>query len=415
MNNSRTLASAFLIVFSFLILIGLVWAVYQFARFNLGGEGFSIQWITVQTFAREGTNPYSNQVTARIRESVPREDAFVADTFPRYTSPLYSGVVILPFTLISDKTLAHTLWMVAQLICIFAILLLLVKLTGWKPAWLGFALFSLFTLFSYHVVVPWLDGGLSIWAVFFFVIALVAIGSNRNEVGGVFLALSVIQPQMVILPVIFSLVWSISKKRTVIILWFLITLILLSVIAIFLVPNWIIDYARLLYNFSKNFPPGTPGIFFTQIWPGLGKQLSWMVSGIAILILTIEWVLAIKKDYRGYLWTICLTLVISHWIGIPTIPANYIELLIPLILIPALLGERWPRGGQWAASFIAIMLFAWEWALYYMNLTGSQPALQINLIFPLPAVLLIGLYWVRWQAIRPRRLLMEELRLSEIN
>jgi hypothetical protein len=41
--------------------------------------------------------------------------------------------------------------------------------------------------------------------------------------------------------------------------------------------------------------------------------------------------------------------------------------------------------------------------------------MQLNLIFPLPLVLLIGLYWVRWWAVKPRRLLIEELRLSETN
>jgi hypothetical protein len=413
LNNSRSLASLFLICFSVLILAGLIWANNRFAHFNIKGEGFSIQWISIQTLEKNGSDPYSNQVTAQIQAAVPRENAFVPDTFPKYTSPLYSGIVVFPFTLIKDKTFAHGLWMTAQMLAVFTILLLMLKLTGWKPASYIFAGFAIFSLFSYHILVPWLDGGLSIWAAFFMILALVSLNSNRYEVGGVFLALSTIQPQMVILPVIYILIWTISKKRPVLILWFFITLILLSVIALFVAPHWIIEYVRLIYQFPQNFPPGSPGIFFNQTLPGLGKQLSWLVSGLTILLLVFEWIISIKKDFRWMIWTVSLTLVLSQWTGIPSTPGNFIALIIPAILVPAMLTERWPRGGQWAAVLLAIVIFSWEWVLFYLDLTSSQPAVQINLIFPLPAILLVGLYWVRWWAIRPRRMLIEELRISE--
>jgi hypothetical protein len=75
--------------------------------------------------------------------------------------------------------------------------------------------------------------------------------------------------------------------------------------------------------------------------------------------------------------------------------------------------ERWPRGGQWVAVLMAVILFIWEWAMYYLDLTGNQPGMQLNLLIPLPLILLIGLYWVRWWVIKPRRMLIEELKLNE--
>jgi len=413
LNQSRSLVPVFVLVVSVLLIAGLVWADYHFARSNISGEGYTVQWISVQSLAKSGANPYSDQVTEKIRLSVPQENAFVKDIYPKYTSPLFSGLLIFPFTQIGDATLAHALWMTGQLIIIFGMSLLCLKITTWKPAWYIFFLFTLFTVFGYHIVMPWLDGGLSIWAAFFMVLALVSLSTNRNEMGGVFLALATVQPQLVILPLIFILIWSISKKRTVLVLWFFITLILFTVIGLFLVPDWIIQYARILYNFSANFPPGSPGVFFTSTSPGLGKQIGWLVSGISVLFLIIEWLLALRKEFRWFLWTVCLTMVISQWIGIPTIPANFIELIIPLTLICAMLSEHWPRGGSWVAVPISILIFVWEWVLFYLDLNGDQPAMQLNLIFPLPAVLLIGLYWVRWWAIKPRRLLIEELHLSE--
>jgi hypothetical protein len=105
--------------------------------------------------------------------------------------------------------------------------------------------------------------------------------------------------------------------------------------------------------------------------------------------------------------------VISQWIGIPTTPSNFSGLIFPLILVCAALAVRWPRGGQWAALIITGLVFIWEWALFYLNITGPEPKMQLNLIIPLPLILLVGLYWVRWWAIKPKRLLIEELRLAE--
>jgi hypothetical protein len=413
LNQSRSWVPAFVVVLFLLLLAGLVWADYRFAQSGVAGEGFSIQYLGIQSLVKAGSDPYGDQVTAQIQQSVAMENAFIIDNYPRFTSPLYSGLVIFPIALIGDRVVAHALWLTAQFVLIFGILLLCLRMTSWKPSWYNFFLFTLCLVFSYHVVVPWLDGGLSIWAAFFLVITLVAIGANRNEVGGVFLALAMVQPQMVILPVAFTIIWCISTKRGVLVVWFFVTLILLSVISLFIVPDWIIQYIRLLYNFSRNFPPGTPGLFFSINFPGLGRQLGWLVSGLAMIILAVEWLLSLRKDFRWFLWTVCLTIVLSQWVGIPVIPMNFIQLIIPFILISAMLTERWQRGGPWSAVMIAAVLFVWQWGIYYLDLHSSQPAMQLNLIFPLPAILLIGLYWVRWWAIKPRRLLIEELRLSE--
>jgi hypothetical protein len=413
LNQPRSLASILVIISFIVLLIGLVWGNYNFAGDNITGEGFSVQWISIRSLITSGNSPYSDQVSVEIQDVVQTESNFAPGNPPKYTSPIYSGVVVLPFALIGNKTLAHALWLTVQLVAFFVILVLGIKLTAWKPVWYVFLLFLVFTIFSYHLIIPWLDGGLSIWATLFLVLGFLAINSDRNELAGISLALSTIQPQMVILVIVFSLIWAASRRRRLLILWFFITLIFLSIVGLFLVPDWIIQYLRLLYKFQQNFPPGTLGALFKSTWPGLGKQLGWLVSGVSALLLLIEWWLALRKDFRWFLWTACLTIVISQWIGIPAIPGNFIGLILPLILISALFIEHWPRGGQWVAVLMAVILFIWEWAMLYLDLTSIQPKMQLNLIIPLPLILLIGLYWVRWWAITPRRLLIEELKLGE--
>ncbi len=414
MNQSRSVASILVILLFIVVLIGLVWGNYQFSEHNVSGEGFFIQWISIHSLVTNGESPYSDPVTVKIQGSVNKENSFAQGSAPRYTSPLYSGALVFPFALIANKNLAHALWLSFQLLAIFAILLLSIKLTNWKPAWYIFLLLSFFTLFSYHVVIPWLDGGLSIWAALFLLLALQAMQQNRNEMAGILFAFSACQPQMVLLPIFFSVIWAASQRRKILIVWFFITLGFISIIGLFLVPDWILQYLRILIKFQQNFPPGSPGTLFTNSWPGLGKQLGWLVSAGSLLILLFEWWMALKKDFRWYLWTVCLTMVISQWIGIPTIPANFAGLILPLILISTMLSERWPRGGDWAAVLMCAILFVWQWAIFWLDITGAQPGMQLNLIIPLPLVLLIGLYWVRWWAIKPRRLLAQELNLGEL-
>jgi len=414
LNRSRSVFIIISLILLIGIAIGLVWGNYQFANKKIGGEGFFVQWIGVRALVIGGNSPYNDLITDQIQSSIRYLSSFVGVNPIKYTSPLFSGVVVIPFALIENKILAHALWLTAQLVAIFIIIVIGLKITGWKPAWYIFLLFSILTVFSFHVFIPWLDGGLSIWAALFMVIAFLAILNQRNEVAGIFLALTAIQPQMTILVIVFTLIWAASKKYKTLHLWFFMTLISFSIIGHFLVPGWIVQYLKLIYSFSENFPMGNPGVLFIDLWPGLGKQIGWMLTGISVVILIIEWFFAIRKDFRWFLWTACLTMVISQWIGIPTIPGNFTGLILPLILISAMLTEHWSNRGQWISVLLAFIIFAWEWAILINDLNSPQPGMQLNLLLPLPLILFIGLYWVRWWAIKPKQLLIEEMRLGEI-
>ena len=71
----------------------------------------------------------------------------------------------------------------------------------------------------------------------------------------------------------------------------------------------------------------------------------------------IEWYLSIKKDFRWFLWVACLTMVISQWIGIPTIPGNFAGLILPLMLVSAMLTERWSNVRAMDICFFSINNF----------------------------------------------------------
>jgi hypothetical protein len=114
------------------------------------------------------------------------------------------------------------------------------------------------------------------------------------------------------------------------------------------------------------------------------------------------------------LWTGSLTLVISQWIGIQTDPGNFILLYLPLVLVFALWVERWGRSGVYVVLVSMALLFFLPWVLFLETVAyGDQPLQHPVMFFPLPLFLLITLYWVRWWGIKPRRLLVDELREYE--
>ena len=222
-----------------------------------------------------------------------------------------------------------------------------------------------------------------------------------------------IQPQVVILFVVFVLVWVGSHRKWGMIAWFAGTLLILGIVAALLVPDWPIQYLRILWNYRDYFAPGTPGYAFSNWWPGLGRQMGWVLGAVVGLVLLVEWWLSLRRDYRWFLWTACLTMTVSLWIGIPVNPDAHVMLNLPLLLILSMFAQRWRRGGIWVAITGVVAVFVWEWGLIYATLGEVDPAMRLGLIFPLPLILLIGLFWVRWWTIHPKRLLIDELRSSE--
>jgi hypothetical protein len=133
---------------------------------------------------------------------------------------------------------------------------------------------------------------------------------------------------------------------------------------------------------------------------------------VTAVILLIEWVLAWGKEYDWFLWTACLTLTISQWIGIQTDPGNFIVLLFPLVLFFVNLENRWGKIANIFSVLIMIGLLIGLWALFLATVQfGDQPVQHPIMFFPLPFVVLCGLYWVRWWAIRPRRPLVEAMKV----
>lgn len=411
--RSSTFPLLALVFVSIVTLGGGIWASYQIASQDVAGGRFWIEWIALRAKVADGISPYSTTVSNRIQDQVGTLYYWTPDSKPVYINPLSSAIITLPFSLISNATLAHTAWLVVQFVVILLTILAGVRFSGWKPAWWFFFFLVLLILLSVRTTVSWYEGSMTIWVAGLSAGILLAIHGKRYELAGILLALSMIQPHVIILFVVFVLIWAGSQRRWVLIFWFFSTLLILIILSVFLVPDWPIQYLRILWNFPKYFPSGTPGFAFQTWWPGMGRQLGWLLSVFLGIILMIEWWLARRSNFRWFLWTACLTLAITPWIGIPVSPDIHVLLSLPFVVVVAMFEERWQKSGKLVVLAFVGSVFIWEWFLVLNTQGYIGSNLGLGLMFPHPLLLLFGLYWVRWWTIRPKRLLVDELRDSE--
>jgi hypothetical protein len=177
------------------------------------------------------------------------------------------------------------------------------------------------------------------------------------------------------------------------------------------IPDWPIQNFREILRYSSYNPPGTPAAIFATWLPATGNRIGWGLSLVVATILIIEWIFTFRKEFRKFLWTACLTLVASQWIGIQTDPGNFIIMFVALGLVFANWEERWGITGRVLTFISMCLLFSIPWLVFINTLTlTDQPHQNPIMFFPLPFLLFIGLYWIRWWVIRPARLVIEDLK-----
>jgi hypothetical protein len=400
-----------LIILISLVLVGLFYANLSFARVSPGGNDFLVHWVGSQELIMTGNSPYTDAVALRIQTIAYGRPAQPGEHELRVAYPIYSALIFAPFALIQDFTFARAAWMTFLEACVFLLAVVSISLTKWKPSWLVLVIYFIFAFIWYHSVRPLINGNAVILVALLITLAFWAISRGQYELAGILLGLATIKPQVVILIWIFITLWGISTRRWKLLAWSYGTVFVLTIIGIIFIPDWILQNFYEVLRYPAYNPPGTPGAAFYEWVPGIGRQLGWGITLIVSVVLIIEWVATWRKDYEWFLWAACLTLVASQWIGIQTDPGNFIVLFFPLVYVMVNSENRWGKNAQIVSVLFMVFITIGLWFLFLSTVQyGDQPQQHSIMFFPLPLILFIGLYWVRWWATRPRRPLVEALK-----
>jgi Zn-dependent protease with chaperone function len=137
-----------------------------------------------------------------------------------------------------------------------------------------------------------------------------------------------------------------------------------------------------------------------NVIPSFGRPLAWIVIIILILAYGYEWNRISEADDRRFYWICCLSLAIAPLLGFRTEIEHLSILIIPLALIFSIVYDRW-KIGTLLTILLLLILFVFPWLMYLLN--PIQFAQEFVFLF-LPVFTIIGLYWIRWWALRPPRL-----------
>ena len=393
-----------------LIIGGLFWANLKYTQKNPGGNDFLVHWVGTRSLLIDGNSPYSDETALKIQTMVYGRAAQPGEHELRVAYPIYSILIFSPFAFIADFNIARAAWMVLLELSIILMFYLSIKLVNWKPNILIFTSVLIFSFTWYHAVRPLINGNAVLLVGLFLVGGILAVKDQQDEVAGILFALSTIKPQVVILPIILVLFWSLANKRYKIISWFMGVVLLLSIAGALLVPDWMLQNLREILRYPGYNPPGNPASALEQLLPGNGNRVGWIISVLSCLLMVGEWIVSLKKGVRGLIWAFCLTLVLSQWSGIQTDPGNFVVVFPAIILIFSVWDERWKKFGSYLIIGLILGLTIVIWALFVNTVEYTyQPVQSPIMFFPVPSILLLCLYWVRWWAIRPPKVWLENI------
>jgi hypothetical protein len=400
-----------LVILILVTLVGLTWVNSNVSLKNPSADSFFVYWRGTRSLLKEGVSPYSEISTAILGQFANLDYPEAPKYSLQATYPLYAEIFFLPLGFISDYILARALWLTFLEVALFVTILVSLRTTEWKPGILLMGLTFIYALFGYHTVGPLLSGSSVILATCLVALAFAAVNAGMDEMAGILFALSTIQPLAVAVLILYVLIWSALSSRWRLFVWLIGSLTVMVGTTMLFMPDWVLQNVRVLIQSPYTNLFDTPGAALIAAFPGFGSRLGWGLTILFGSVLLLEWWASRGKEFRWFLWTACLSLAVSPWTGISSDPSNFILLIIPSLLVFARLDEHWGRRIHPLIILGMVAVLAGFWAFFWGHIEDGIIARQYPLLFiPFPLITLIGLYWVRWWAVRPRKLLIGDLR-----
>lgn len=409
MNAPRaTLTAILLFLLALLVLAGLTWANYRFAVENPGGNDFLARWNGARSWLLEGVSPYDERVSLETQRLIygRAADPEQGEDVAHFVYPLPSMLFFGPFGLL-EYNLARALWMTLLEFSLAALALVSLNLVGWRATPWTAAGMVLFSLAWYHGTRTILVGQFAGVNALLIALALLLLRQHQDVPAGALLALSLAKPQMVFLLIPLVLLWALSVGRHGVWGGFFVTTLVLMAASLALIPDWPVQMFRQILDYPDYTNIGSPLSIVADAAPGIRTPLNVGLHAALFLILFWTWFAVWKKDYRVFLWTALLTIVITNLVAFRTATTNYVMMLPALLMILRVWRDRWGRLGLGLVWMTLVVLGIGLWALFLATVEGNveQPVMYL----PFPFICFFGLWWARWWTVRPPRMLYEEL------
>lgn len=376
-----------------------------------GLNDFMSRWEGARSYWVDGLNPYGDQASLNIQLQIFGRAVEEGEDPGYFVYPFYAVFMLLPLVF-TNYAWASAIWMVILEVCLIAALLLALDLFRWRPRPILMAMLVLWTLVQYYGARGLLLGQVGIIVYLFEALAIWALAKEQDRLAGVALALSTLKPQMGFLIIPFLLLWGMRTRRWPFVIAFVVSMIVLIGASFLLQPSWLGDWIaqmRLYPQYTSAAYPdtGSPVWIVTQHYLGLGTIGEWVVNLIFLVPMLWAWfTVLVQERHERFLWTLMLTLTVTHIVALRTATTHFVVFTIPLIFYLKMLSRR--RSGNLWVGLILIALTVAPWVHFLITVQGrdslEHPALFLPPTFGLFALLLLTrrMWWNVEQPIRPR-------------
>ncbi len=383
----------------------LVFGNLSFARANPGGLDFLAHWQGTRSFLKNGIDPYSEQSATTINSLIVEVGVEESGNY-RFVSPLISFIVLVPFSLLKDFTIARAVWMTFLELILFASVWLVAKWLRHLPTALKVAFVLVSMICYYPMVKGLLDGSLAIVCFALLILVIHLLIHHHDEAAGVVLALTLIKPDMAYPFIVVILVWAIANRRLQMVWWLLGSIFLLIGFTMVLIPAWPISYIKSIINFSAYNP-----VRETELAPTALAIRLLLAKNLALLVMIVFELISVKtRGSKRLLWFAGLLLILSPLVG-GAVRIEHLTLIMPGVFIGlGFILDFWQGKGKWLVFIVPGVIVFLSWIFSGFLFTGISPKwnmLVLSLIIPTLALLLI--YWSRWWVIRQEKFSMEDI------
>lgn len=398
-----------IVLLALFLFAGLLALNIYLARTLPGGEQFFLRWSGARAFLVEGIEPYGAEIASRAQLVAYGRRAFSSEYPFALNDPFHIVMLYVPLALFPDFAVARGVWMLLSEMLLIALVHTLIRSLEWEPPRWLYLLLMVSGLFGYYSLMAVGAGSPAIPMTFLFLAILYSLRSFADELAGALLFLVAYQWEVSALFFLFILVFVFANRRWRVLGGFGMSLVVLLAISFLVYPDWALPYVRGALTDWYRSANLTFGHVMSLWFPDARVSIGSWTAILLGIVLFLEWLGSVDAHFRRIVWTACLSLAITPLMGFAIFPSNHAVLLPSLILIVMLVWERWRRRRVLYVLLILLVSFAVPFWLY-ARLMAGYPKLYSDLLAVLPPVAaIVGLYWMRWWAVRSPRIWFDQI------
>jgi len=371
-------------------------------------DQFAIPWAAGRAWLLEGTNPYDEAIINVAAETL--SDSQYIGVLPEQEAlsiPITSLVFYLPFSLM-PFAISRAIWVTVLAICSGLIGFLSIKLAGWTLSNLEISGIIFLLIGWVPGIFSILTGELSPMIIFIILLGIYLLDKGQDTTAGFLLALTFGAVPTTIFILTLLMVWSISRRRWSIIVAYFSGVAFLLAVTLLMLPSWPLDLFRVnLASYDNWNWIKTPLSRLAATLPGIANPFSIFLHGVFLIYFIYLVITTWAKTGRIFTWKIFVLLVVAVLLNIqPSI--SHLYLILPAVfLVFRVWSERWGRSGRILSWILIFITAGSSWISFLPDIDFTQSPSMPFFIIGLPLLVLLGMIWIRWWALKIRKLPFE--------